>query len=296
MADLPYYFQDESGTKKLEGLVPLIILVLIALVLVGKTTDVFCGIPGLDAVFCGGGNLINIAVIGSLEDSGLESATLVNAPELRAYLDGPGRACNMQYTQYSPDDLTWAKDSLLKNFDLIILAGDRDYTRPVRTAVESYLNSGGKIIIIGDAATKDPEDALYNGWGHISSPVVLVNRVSDGKVNDGIPYVEMQDAVLRITDLENPLNVGYMLSSNLSETNTSCKGVMNVIDVNPDKGNTIDILSGIDLLTGKRKTLPAIVEQTSVFGGTVYYFSFDPGCMPNMWISAVQEITGKQTC
>lgn len=299
MADLPYYFQEESGAKKyLEGLVPLIILVLIAVVLVGKTTNIFCDVPGLDAAFCGGGNIINIAVIGSLEATTSDGKTLVNAPELRSLLDGElGRACNMQYQVFNPDDLTYVQASLLKNYDLLILAGDRDYTRPVRTAVETYLNSGGKVVIIGDAATKDPEDALYNGWGHIEVPIELRNR-QDGLTDNNVPYLILSDPVVKVVDLDHPINVGYGLKLDLSQIldKPTCSGTLTTIDVNPLTGGTISILTGTDSVNSDTTTVPAVVEEKGILGGSIYYFSFDPGCMPNMWISTVQEITGKQTC
>jgi len=298
MSDLPYYYGDEKGSKKyLESLVPLIILVLIAVVLVGKTTNVFCSVPGLNVALCGNANVIKIAVIGSLEQTDKSGATLVNAPELRALLDGDlGRACNMQYQVFSPDDLTYVQNSLLKNYDLLVLAGDRDYTRPVRTAVETYLESGGKVVIIGDAATKDPEDALYNGWGHLNVPIELRRTASTASTE--IPYLVLQNPVLKVVDLENPINIGYGLKSNLTEIKDkpTCSGELTVIDVNPLTGGTLSILTGTNKETEDASTVPAVVEEKGILGGSVYYFSIDPGCVPNMWISASQEITGKQTC
>ena len=294
-----YYYGEESGSRKyLESLVPIIILVLIAIVLVGKTTNVFCEVPGLSNALCSNGGVIKIAIIGSLEEkTGDTGATVVNAPELRALLDGKlGRACNMQYQVFLPDDLTYVQTSLLKNYDLLILSGDRMYTRPVRTAVESYLESGGKLVIIGDAATKDPEDALYNGWGHIKVPIEL--RRSASMDSTEIPVITLNSPLLRIVDLNNPINVGYGLKMNLTkiEDKPTCSGSLKVIDINPLAGGTISILTGANDDTGKESTIPAVVEQKGIMGGSVYYFSFDPGCTPNMWISAVQEITGKQTC
>ncbi len=297
-SDLPYYYGEESGSRKyLESLVPLIILVLIAVVLVGKTTNVFCEVPGLNAALCNNGGTIKIAVIGSLEETGKSGATVVNAPELRALLDGElGRACNMQYQVFNPDDLTYVQSSLLRNYDLLVLAGDRMYTRPVRTAVETYLEEGGKVIIIGDAATKDPEDALYNGWGHIKVPIELRRTASMDSTE--IPVLQLSDPVLKIVDLNNPINVGYGLKLNLTkiEDKPTCSGDLKVIDINPLAGGTISILTGENKETGTTSTVPAVVEQKGIMGGSVYYFSLDPGCIPNMWISTVQEITGKQTC
>ncbi len=290
MVDLPYYY-EEGPKRYLESLIPIIILVLIAVVLVGKTTTLFCSVPVLGSVFCGG-QYINIAVIGDFQ----YGDTLVKAPELKALLDGDlGRACNMQYQTFTPDDLQYVKDSLIKDFDLVVLVGERNYTRPVREAVESYLQSGGKVIIIGDAATKDPDDFAYLGWGHIEVPIQL--RPNVDKTDNGVPYVELAGTQLRVVDLNNPIVVGYGLKVNLTELSNkpSCSAdKLTMIDVNPTSGGTILIASGIE--DGRKKTVPAVVESNSLLGGKVYYFSFDPGCMPNMWISTVQEITGKKAC
>ncbi len=297
MADLPYYYPEEGHRKYMESLVPIIILILIAIVLVGKTTNIFCDVPGLNTALCANANTIKIAVIGSLEKTNKRGATLVNAPELRALLDSDlGRACNMQYQVFDPDDLTYVQSSLLKNYDLLVLAGDRDYTRPVKQAVEDYLKSGGKVIIIGDAATKDPQDALYNGWGLIQVPIELRRTTSESSTD--IPYLNLSNPVLKIVDLDNPINKGYGLKANLTEIKDkpTCSSDLTVIDVNPLTGGTLSILTGKDVKTGQQQTVPAVVEEKGILGGSVYYYSIDPGCVPNMWISTVQEITGKQTC
>ena len=301
MSDLPYYYGGESGSRKyLESLVPLLILVLIAVVLVGKTTNVFCTVPGLNNALCNTNNkLIQIAVIGTLTPTpGSDGATLVNASELKDYFTKKGMVCNMQPTEFSPNTLSVAKTALLKHYDLLILTGDRRYTLPVRNAVEDYLKSGGKVVIIGDAATLDSEDAMIYGWGSLSSPVKLVDSSYSDSLTDsaGIPYVNLNNSILELTDPDNPINVGYKLFSNFNSTNTSCKNGMKVIEVVPVNGNIIDVLSGIDERNNKKRDFPAIVEQKGIMGGTVYYFSYDPGCSPDLWSYAVEEITGKKTC
>ena len=102
----------------------------------------------------------------------------------------------------------------------------------------------------------------------------------------------------KIVDLDHPINVGYGLKLDLSQIldKPTCSGTLTTIDVNPLTGGTISILTGTDSVNSDKTTVPAVVEQKGILGGSIYYFSFDPGCMPNMWISTVQEITGKQTC
>lgn len=300
MADLPYYYGEKGSRKYLESLVPLIILVLIAVVLVGKTTNVFCEVPGLDTTLCSNSGNIRILIIGSLEkvDSD-KGGTLVNAPELKSFLDGPmAAACNMQsITLPNPDFLTYAQAAVLKKNDLVILAGNREYNRAVREAISDYLKSGGKVVIIGDAATKDPNDNLVRGWGHMQVPIEL-KRSHD--TSNNIPHFTLKNPIIRIIDIDNPINkISQSLNLNLSEVTDkpTCNNNLTVIDVNPLSGGVISMLTGEDNETGEDRVVPAVVEEKSIFGGgTVYYFSFDPGCSQDMWISTVQEMTGKQTC
>lgn len=297
MADLPYYYEDQPSWRKYaEGLVPIIIILLIVLVLVGKTSNVFCTIPGLNAVFCGG-SAINIALIGSFE----KQDTTVGASNLQTFLDSDtGRACNMQAQEFSPEELTYITGQLLKNYDLVVLSGERNYTRPVREALQAYLQAGGKMVIIGDAGTADSEDNLYNGWGQLQVPVTLRTSNSDTMIN-GIPTADLTDDImLRVVDMNHPIVAGYGFKMNLSMINKEqCNAVgeaLRIVDINPNSGTTVMTISGYDASQNRVRTFPAVVESQSLLGGKVYYFSFDPGCMTNMWISTVQDITGKNTC
>lgn len=299
MAELPYYYEDEGrGWKKYaESLIPIVIIAIIIIVIVGKTTGIFCGLPVVGSTLCGGSKIINIAVIGDLNSIN----TIVGATNLEKFIESDtGRACKMQFTPYQPEDLTYiAGQQLKKNYDLVILAGEREYKRPIRDAVTSYLSAGGNLIVIGDAATKDPEDAVYSGWGHIEVPFNL-RPTNQDTVIDGIPTLTLRNAVLKVTDLNHPIVVGYGFKINMSAIDKTSLGCgsdgspVKLIDVAPDDANSLMIISGEDE-SGENRAVPAVINKKSMLGGNVYYFAFDPGCIPNMWISTVSEITGT-TC
>jgi hypothetical protein len=293
MEGMPYY--GGYGRKRyMEGLIPLIILVLIAIVLLGKTTNVFCGVPGLSAIFCGT-QIVNIAVIGDFNGVEGDYQTNLVAPELKALLDGPlGKSYNMYYATYAPSTFVYAQEALLQNYDMVILVGDQAFTRPVKDAVGRYISGGGKLVVIGDAGVRDPDDPLYIGWGggmFDNFPV----RVSPNADIDS--PIELSSPVIQIADIGHPIVRGYGVTLNLEEVvdKPNCSANLNLLDVTPTGGGIVAILSGD--ADGTRTDVPGIVESSAGFfglgGGTVIYFAYDPGCTPNMWISAAGYITGR---
>lgn len=165
--DYSYYLPSGGWKRYGEGLIPIIILVIIALVLLGRTTNLLCGVPLLSNVFCGPPT-VRIAVIGDFNanPAAVAEPTNLAAPKLKAVLDGYlGSTYNMYYQVFDASLLTYAKDALLRNYDITILVGERAFTRPVKDAIGWYVSNGGKLIVIGDAAVRDPDDLLYVGWG-----------------------------------------------------------------------------------------------------------------------------------
>lgn len=283
MQDLPYYLPGGGGKRKyLEGLIPIVILILIALVLLGKTTTMLCGIPFLGGLFCGAPT-IRIAVIGNFLGEGVNEATYLTAPKLKEVLDGYlGSTYNIYYAQFDPELLTYAKDALLRNYDITILVGERAFTRPVKDAVGWYVDNGGKLIVIGDAAVRDPDDLLFVGWGGGMFNTFPVRLAYDADIDE--PIV-ISNPTLNLFDIDHTIVKGYQPKLNLSEV--ACTEV-SVLDVQPTGGGVIAILSS------GTKDVPGIVESGgTLLGGRVIYFGFDPGCTPNLWISTVGYLTGK---
>lgn len=291
MGELPPYYYAPAGEgrfkRHFEGIIPLIILIIIGIVLLGKTTSVFCGVPLLSDLFCGG-KIINIAVIGDFNAEGTEEETAIKGQYLKELLDSPlGKSYNMYYNVYTPSTLTYAKEALLKNYDLVILVGDRMFSRPVKDALQDYLGAGGKLIVIGDACTEDPDDPLYIGWGTIGLPVRL-NQDAD------LTGVRLHEPIqLQIFDINHPIVKGYgvQLDLTLIEDKPNCNDDLFVIDVNPTTQDVVAMISGEH--ADRRRDFLAVVEGGTLFGGKSMYFNFDPGCLPNLAISTIRYMTGK---
>lgn len=326
MAYLPDEYGGYSGgRKRFDILIPVLLLIVVGIVILGKTTTMFCGTPLLGGLFCGG-QQVNIAVIGSFnptgDPSGTETvgATWVKAPEMQNWLDGKyGAAYNVQYQVYTPESLEFLRENLLTDYDMIVLVGERQYTRMAKDAVENYLKSGGNVLLIGDAALVDPDDAAYTGWGKMGMPVKLVSHSVSGstvETNTGVTYQALSAGImLMIADKNHPIFEGFSkptIDFSKFSSESTCKTALKVIQVNAQPGaHTIGFIKGTpatattdedeeteeteetDTTTSKTVYLPAIVEGQSMFSGKAVYFAFDPGCSVNMMLATIEYLSGK---
>jgi len=275
-----------------EVLIPIIILLIIGVVIVGKTTTVFCNVPGLSDIFCGQDRLM-IAVIGEFDPADDSTAvgypTTVKAPQLKAQLDGAvAAASNVFYMVYHSQDLELAGSAILADKDIVILVGDRYFTRTVRTALEDYISGGGKLMIIGDAATKDPEDLAITGWGNIIG--IPVELKMDANVNN--PVV-LNSPTLMSVDPNHKIMEGYQYQIRMDELGISSCASLSIQEVIPSGSSDTVLAFLTGQVDGARKDMVAIVEGNNWLGGKTFYFAFDPGCLPNMFWSSIEYITGK---
>lgn len=278
-----------GGSKHREVVIPIIILLIIGIVILGKTTTMLCDVPLLGDVFCGSDRVM-IAVIGDFDaaPAAVGMPTIVTAPELKKQLDGAvAAASNVFYMVYAPADLEFAANTILTRYDVVILVGDRHFTRTVRTAVETFINNGGRLIIVGDAATRDPEDLAIMGWGNIIG--IPVELKMDADIDN--PII-LSDATLMSVDPDHPLMQGYQYKIRMDELGIKTCATVELQEVIPGQSNQV-----VSFMTGQyqgaRKDMVAIVEGGNWMGGKTFYFAFDPGCLPNMFWSSIEYMTGK---
>jgi len=285
------YMYDEYGGKKFDLLIPIAIIVIVAIIFLGKTTTMLCGVPVVGSFLCPGGQEVRIAVLGAFEGVAGADVT-VTAPEMKKWLDGEyGAIYNMYYVEYPPESIKFLGDQLLAEYDLVVLVGDREYKRPVKDAVEDYLAKGGKVLLIGDAALEDPDDPVAVGWGKMGMPVRLKSYV---EAPDGIPTINFGTFTIQIATMHHPIlevfeGMVRIQSEKFASQNNCMAGEF--VQVDPKGARTVAFLSGES--EGEEKYLPAIVETDSALGGKVVYFAFDPGCSVNMMISTVEYLSGK---
>jgi hypothetical protein len=293
MEQMPYYLPPEEGWKKhFEGLIPILILILIAIVLVGKTTNLFCTVPGFTDIFCAKG-MITVGLLGNF---GEDTDTQIKANLFKAVLDADGAKFNIQQGKIWAAGLEFPQEAALAKYDVVIVAGNRDLTLAARQALGNYIANGGKVLLIGDAGVFDPKDNMIKGWTEGSfgdySPIRLnIQGPISGKQ---LPSVTIADANMNYFDDTNPIvkYYAYQYQLNFSEVNRSECSTINTLDVFPLSGaDIVGVLSNGD----DSKSVPAIVEKKAgLFGnGDVVYFNFDPGCMRNAVIATMRYLAGK---
>lgn len=282
MEQLPYYLPPEqpSWKRHAEGLIPILLIAVIGIVVIGKMTSTFCGWPVLGSVLCNKPQ-VTIAVIGDLNSQ---------TPLFQNTLDGPNaKSNNIYYVTFDPSILTYAKERLLGKYDLVIVAGDaaKEITRPIRDGIGTYVENGGKLILIKSAGTEDPDDPLILGWGAGRLGNVFPAKLSSDKERS------ISSVNLYLVEIDHPIirSAGYLPQVSLTSKGLDSKcSSANVADVVPwNNGNAIAYLQSGD----KKTTAPAIIEGGSLLGGKVLYFAYDPGCTENLAISALLYMAGK---
>jgi len=292
MEQMPYYLPPEEGWKKhFEGLIPIVVLILIAIVLVGKTTTYFCTVPGLSDVFCGSGK-IKVGLLGSF---GTETNTEVKANLLKAVLDAEGGKFNIYTSPIVVGALEYPQQNLLKPYNIVVVAGQQNLSYAARMALGNYVAAGGKVILIGDAAVRDSADPLVKGWSAATfgdyAPVRL--SVSGPIPGNAFPRKMITSVQLNYFIDTNPIIKDYAdaYQLNFSELSSapSCQDI-NAIDVVP-LGDMIATLSSAD----GSNFVPAIVEKkgAGLGAGTVLYFDYDPGCTRAAVITTIKYLAGK---
>lgn len=285
------YLPDSYGgtVKHREVLLPIIILLIIGVVILGKTTSLLCGVPVLSDLFCGTDRVM-IAVVGDFnaDAAAVGMPTIVKAPELQTQLDGAvAAASNVFYMVYDAEALEFAGKTILNTYDVVILVGDRHFSRTVRTALEQFIDNGGRLIVIGDAATRDPEDLAILGWGNIIG--IPVELKMDADIDNPI---ELDDATLMSVTPDHPIMQGYQYQIRMDELGKKECTNLQLQEVIPGQSDQV-----VAFMTGQyegaRKDMVAIVEGNNWLGGKTFYFAFDPGCLPNMFWSSIEHMTGK---
>ena len=287
-----YYYDQPRGWKRYsEGVIPLLILLLIAVVLIGKTTPTFCGVPGLNQVLCTRTGEVHVGIIGTLTTGN----TQIGAEKFKDILDTQGAQYQVYYRDVSLDILEYPREQMLEEFDLLIVTGETNLSYAQRDAVGNYLSAGGKVIVIGDAGTLDTNDPLVKGWSVASfgdnSPVRLDPKTSE---QTGIPVRNVNNVILTYWTTHSILHdYADRYKLNLSEVATEC-GAIKVVDVEPmAESQVIALFQGEDASGDSDHEFAIIERAAGISGGKVLYFNYDPGCTRGIAFTSIRYLAGR---
>lgn len=289
MQEMPYYYAEDKGWKKYtEALIPVIILVIIAIVLVGKSTTLLCNVPVLGPMFCAKGD-VKIGLIGDFSD---KAKTSIDANLFKQIIDAQGAAYQIYTVPIDQNILKFPREKLLGKFDIVIVAGMQNLTYEARDALGIWVQNGGKVIVIGDAGTRDPDDVLIRGWSSAAfGDVFPVALAISGPVS-GIPTKIVDNAVLNFIG-EHPILHDYarLYQLNLTEVNKASCSKITAVNVVPEAG--ADQIAWLMNSQDSAKFALAVLEKGTLWGGKILYFNYDPGCTRGIAIASIRYLAGR---
>jgi hypothetical protein len=222
---------------------------------------------------------IKLAVIGSLDGSGATDPAKVSAPLLKKWLDDNGKKEVISYSVVQPADFA----GVIKDYDVLLIAGERQITEPLLSQINDYALQGGRVIVIGDAAVELP-NVTYIGWKRVSGAgVEYANHTlmfMPVEKNTDRAF-ELMDAKLRILLKTHEA----VTSSGISEESGLECGTAYAYDISPEGGRTVTLLNGT--YQGRPQTAIAFVESTDE---KIQYYAYDPGCTPDFWLYGLRSL------
>jgi len=271
-------FQDKKKSSsnlkiKMETIIPIIVIIGVILLIVFKTNVLSGGIP----LFEGTG--ASVLVIGS------------PSPEfVRVLNDAENKDLIKSLRFVTVDSIQQNPKERIKQYDIIILdqslSSDKTITRTVGEAIKSYVQSGGKFILVLNSGIERPGDTSVIGW--------------KATFGDIIP-VSCDPTLYSVPSCKNTLRVNGVIYASRSDSKQSGYKIMYGIErvpalkaagliqtetyaVNPT-GTEIayiqDARSGI--------TYPAIVEQPLLLG-KVIYFNYNPGLSEAIFVNTIKYL------
>ncbi len=177
-------------------------------------------------------------------------------------------------------------ENQLSQYDIVILDQtgqiSKEIPRQLGDAVQSYVKTGGKFLIIKDSGIERPGALDVLGWKANFGDIVPVNC---DIILDGQPTCKRPIAVVGVIwqqDYKHPIMKG--IERVPAQAEAGYLG-LEVFDVGVT-GNEIAYIE--DARTGKN--FPAIVEHAQLGGGKVIYFNYNPGITPGILENTIKYL------
>src|SRR3989344_578125 len=240
----------------LESSIPLILIIILAIFIAGNFGIINLGdIPFIGSTF--GGQQIRVGVVGT-PSTGLKSYLISSDAQF----------AKIKYAWNLRAESLRATGSL-KLFDVIVLQGQPICDRTSRRIITGWVRGGGKLIVVGDACTRVNDDNSVLGW---DIGVGLLGEIMPVKIGGLTSQAEpikygCSSGTFTWAQFDSPIRSGakdYLFSGRTIETI-------------PYNGNIVAYIDCGSSGRGSTATTPAIVESSSLLGGKVIYFSYDPG-------------------
>ncbi len=154
----------------LEGLIPVILIIIIGAVLLFKFGIISPSTPvigNIMAVILGGSAPAKLLVIGN------------SSPETIVVLKAAQNTDLVQVVQLNAQSLTVNPSEQISQFRIIVLdqtTEDKKYvSRQLGEAIKKFVQTGGRLIVVGNSGIERPEDTGILGWKATFGDIIPVN-------------------------------------------------------------------------------------------------------------------------
>ncbi len=252
------YYPSEGGIKSkikynLEGIIPLILIIIIVAFLGHKF-----GIWTLP--FLGGTEPMEMLIIGE-PSFDLERALNDNRDLVRWHVMEPSRL------RVNPRDI-------IAQYDIVMLnqhnQTNKEVTRQLGEAIQEYVTTGGKFILVQDSGIRREGAADILGWKASFGDIVPVTceRVGTSTTPSCLDERKVSGRIVR-DDFDHPIMKGI-------EFAPAEEGYYLYLETFPVLVDGWQV-AYIESSAGTREIYPAIVEKRSLIVGKSLYFGYDPG-------------------
>ncbi|MCX8158101.1 MAG: hypothetical protein N3D73_00340 [Candidatus Diapherotrites archaeon] len=270
------YYPEPSIQSKiayhLEGLVPILIILILALFLAVKFDIITTNTPvlGILADVVEPTKKINVLIISENENS--VSPFIIETLNQNSDL--------VKYRIRSANDLSINPKQKIENYDMIMLAGVKYMPLSLGKAIVEYVKGGGKLITIMDAGIRRPSTPDVLGWEETFEDIIPVTCEKNSSGRPGcIDRIYVRGKLYR-EDEEHKIMRGF---EEVPQEPNAYKD-FEILDLTYT-GNEIAYIKGGQY----QKPYPGIVEKKLVFGKSIY-FNYDPGTTPGILMATIDYL------
>ncbi len=272
---------NEPITQKigahLEGLIPIILIVIIGFLLalkfgvIDSRTPIIGSVADILGPSIGSGEKTRLLIIGATSQ---EVIDILNDQRDR-----------VEYITRTTDTLERNPVDQLANFDIVMLdqseQSNKEVSKKLGEALQRFVKNGGKFILVGDSGIRRPDTFDVIGWRNTFGDIVPVecDRVVNNQptctapilVNGKLLRQDERHRIMQGIDIfpADPFRNATFRVFNVSET-----------------GREIAYIQSVDI---DKKTYPAVVEKNLVIG-KVIYFNYNPGITRGIFESTLNYL------
>lgn len=276
-ADLPP-LDEPIGSRlhiNFEALIPIILIVVIGFLLLARLGVIDSSTPVIGAI------------VSTISPNDQARILIIGAPspEMLAVLNANKDLVGNPIVK-AAEAFSRNPENQLTQYDIVVLDQtgqiSKEIPRQLGDALQSYVKTGGKLLIIKDSGIARPGALDVLGWKANLGDIVPVNC---DIILDGQPTCTRPISVVGVIwqqDFKHPIMLG--IERVPAQAEAGYLG-LEVFDVGVT-GNEIAYIE--DIRTGKN--YPAIVEHAQLGGGKVLYFNYNPGITPAIFENTIKYL------